>query len=297
MLLILLICLTPFSADKVEIVKMEDMSVVHLLGHVVIEDEKTRITCEEARLYEVENYVILREDVLITDVHGQIASDDAVYYFGEKEGFLSGGVVLTTADEVIHADSLYYDGIDAIVEMSGSVQIEDKKNDMIAYGGHGGYDLTSDKGSLVQDPHLDIMREGHDPMKVRAREFQLHTNENEFYGFDSVIAVIDSITIYCDTFSFNLKEEQGSMVKPVVIDKKNELRGATGKFIMKEKSIESFTVENGWSRYYTESGSRNIVEGGMISIMFREGTAVKIVVEGDPRGELRLKKGEEDAGD
>ena len=91
MLLIFLLCLTPFSADKVEIIRENGKSIVHLLGNVVIEDENTRITCSEASLNQTENYVVLIQDVKIVDENGEIKSNFAVYYFKEKkmrgEGF------------------------------------------------------------------------------------------------------------------------------------------------------------------------------------------------------------------
>jgi hypothetical protein len=86
------------------------------------------------------------------------------------------------------------------------------------------------------------------------------------------------------------------MTRPVVLEKENELKGESGQFIMKNKEIESFSVQHGWSQYYTEEGSKNVVEGDAISIVFRDGKAIKIIVDGEPKGMLRLKRKAEDAG-
>ncbi len=296
-LLIFLLYLTPFSADRVEIVKENGVSIVYLMGNVVIEDEKAKITCREASLNETKNHVILRENVTITDKNGEVKSDFALYYFKDEKGYLSGNVSLLRAEEIIHSDSLYYDGIEEHVEMFSSVKIEDRRNNLLAFGNRGWYDLKEDEGYLVEDPTLEIVREDREPIRIRAFKFKLDTNDNTFYGFDSVIAIIDSITVYCDTFFYNLKSEHGTMVKPIVIEENNELKGENGQFKMRNKEIESFSVLKGWSKYYTREGSKNIVEGDTINIIFKDGKASRIVVDGKPRGVLSLKRKEEDVED
>lgn len=297
MLLILLLCLTPFSADRVEIIRKEGESIVHLIGNVVIEDENTKITCAEANLNETKDYVILTRDVKIIDKNGEINSNFAIYYFNEKKGYLRDSVILVTDNEIISADSLYYNGTEELVEMFSNVQLEDEKNNLIAYGGHGWYDLKKDEGYLLDSPSLEIMREEKEPMKIRAREFKLMTVKNVFYGFDSIVAIIDSFIVYCDTFSFNLKTEEGCLVNPFIVEKDNELKGETGRFSMKDSNIEAFSVQKGWSKYYTEEGSKNIVEGEEISVIFRQGRASKIIVDGNPSGVLTMKRKEEGAED
>lgn len=297
MLLVLLLCVTPFSADKVEIIKENGESVVYLVGNVAIEDEHTKITCAEARLNEAQKYVILLNHVIISDKSGTINADYARYYFDDRRGYLSGNVTLTRSEEIISADSLYYNGMEEVIEMFRNVVIEDKKNDMIAQGGRGWYNLKDDEGHLVDNPVLEILREQKEPITLWAQEFHLKINNDEFLGYDSVKAIIDSITVYCDTFLYNLKSEHGILTMPHIVEKNNELSGQTGQFTMKEKNIESFRVAEGTSTYYTKEGSKNIVEGSEIRIIFDEGKATTIFVEGNPKGILSLKKAVEDAGD
>jgi lipopolysaccharide export system protein LptA len=290
------IAVTPFTADKVEIINEDGVSIVHLIGNVTIEDEDLKITCSEASLHEAENYVVLIEDVNIIDKNGEIKAEFAVYYFNDKKGYLKDSVALLTGNEIITADSLFYDGVEELVQMFRDVTIEDKKNNLMAYGEEGWYNLKDDEGYLFKGPSLEIAREKKDPMKVSAHEFKLLTNNNQFFGYDSVVAVIDSITVLCDTFSYNLKEDHGTMASPIVLEKENELKGESGQFKMKNKEIESFSVYRGRSQYYTEEGSKNVVEGEEISIAFRNGKAIMIMVDGEPKGVLRLKRKAEDAG-
>jgi len=295
--LLLLFHLTPFSADRVEIIKEDNESIVHLVGNVVFEDTVTRITCREAHLYESRNYVLLQGDVDISDKNGVIQSSSARYDFKERKGYLSGGVSLETKnDELIHSDSLYYDGVAGLIEFFGEIKLEDRKNDLIGYGNRGAYDLKNDEGYLLGEPRLEILREEKEPIKINAREFRLDSGDNLFQGIDSVVTIIDSITVYCDTMYYNLKEHSGRMVKPCVFEKKNELYGETGEFRMKSQKLDFFSVENGWSKYYTEEGTKNVVEGERIRILFKEDRASKIIVEGKPKGVLTLRA-EEDAAD
>jgi hypothetical protein len=297
MILIFLLAVTPFSADRVEIVKESGESVVHLIGHVVIEDEKTLITCAEAHLHEAQHYVVLINDVRIKDKNGEIHARYALYNFKEKKGYLRGAVSLLRTDQTIEAESLYYSGQDERIEMFQNVRVVDEKNNVHATGGQGWYDLNDDVGYLVDVPVLEIHRDDREPITVHAQTFKLNTDHEEFYGFDAVVANIDSITVYCDTFLYDVAADTGAMAKPVIIEKKNELRGVVGRFSMKDKTIESLTVHQGWSQYYTEEGSQNVVEGDVIRIIFLEGKASRIIVEGQPRGVLQLKRAPEDVGD
>jgi lipopolysaccharide assembly outer membrane protein LptD (OstA) len=294
MIFIFLLAFTPFVADKVEIIRENGESTVHLLGNVIIEDEQTKITCTEARLNDTKGVVVLYSDVMIVDENGEIHANAATYYFREKKGYLSGDVVLLTKDETIRADSLHYDGVRGFVEMYSNVQIDEPKNNLVAYGQKGWYDLHKEQGYLVEAPHMEIFRENQPPLTISAREFDLIVPDNTLYGFDSVIAIIDSITIYSDTFEYNLKTEHGNLVRPTIVDRENELTGESGQFQLKNKNIESFSVEQGWSQYSTDEGSKNIVSGSKISIIFTEGKATKIFVEGKPQGNLYLKQEETD---
>jgi lipopolysaccharide assembly outer membrane protein LptD (OstA) len=295
MLLIILLCTTPFSADRVEIIREQEERVVHLLGNVVIEDEKTRITCDEAFFHETQNYVILLKNVSIVDGNGEMKAQTALYYFEDMQGYLTGSVSLHRTDQTISADSLYYSGRDARVEMFSNVTIEDQKNNVRAIGGRGWYDLQLDDGYLLEHPLMNINRENKDPIRITALMFKLDTDSNQFYGIDSVVALVDSITIYCDTFTYHVDSARGEMAQPFVVDEKNTLKGDRGQFRMKDNEIESFSVEHGWSRYYTDEGSRNVVEGKQIRIVFSNGKATRIEVDGEPEGVLYLK-GEEGAG-
>ena len=297
MLVMLLISLTPFQADRVEISMEDNERIVHLIGNVVIESRATRITCAEAKISEASGWVRLFQDVRLEDRNGVVSAVSATYYFNEERGYLKDSVKIVTPDEEISADSLYYDGMHDSVEMYGNVLIADMRNDMLVSGDHGWYNLERDEGLLSGEPRLEIARQEKPPIVVYANTFELLTEQELFHGYDSVRALIDSITVLCDTFSYDLKEDKGKMARPRIQEKQNELTGTQGKFTMKNKEIEVLSVEQGHSTYYTKEGSRNYVQGEMISIMFQEGQARRIVVDGEPKGHLSLKRSSESAGD
>jgi lipopolysaccharide export system protein LptA len=298
LLIFVLFTTTPWSADRVEIVREQGESIVHLIGNVLIEDANTRITSDEARLYETHHYVVLERSVKIADKHGDITADFAVYHFQDRRGILRGSVTLAARDETIRADSLLYRGIEGNIEMYENIDIEDRKNNLRAFGKRGWYDLDDDKGSLSGKPEIHILRAEKDPVIMNAREFHLHTREHLFYGNDSVIAVIDSMTVYCDSIVYDMEVDTGTVANPYVVEQQNILKGESGRFRMKENDIEFFEVQKGWSKYFSESGSKNIVEGETIRIMFRDNKAQSITVHGNAKGTMTLKQEvEEDAGD
>lgn len=292
----LLFGLTPFSADRVEILRDSGQTVVHLIGNVKIESDSVNIGCREARLYEAEGVFLLEQDVTIRDTNGTITADRARYDFRGKIGQLRGNVALDSDREAIRADSLDYDANRRFVKMFSRVQLEDTANGMKAYGDQGWFDLGRDQGALLGQPHLEIKRDEKTPMIVRAREFSLDVKADRFSGYDSVVTLIDSITVTADTFDYDLKKEDGRLVRPRVTEKDNELTGQRGVFKLVEKALDLFSVENGESIYYTKEGSRNYVAGSALTILFKNGQAYKIIVNGDPHGYLVNRKEVGDAG-
>lgn len=293
---IVLTSLVPFSAERVEIIKEDGASIVYLRDNVVIEQESTIITCREARLNETEGWVSLIDSVKIKNPDGEIRAHNALYYFDTKIGFLMGGVTFFRQGQFIFGDSLKYDGTKKIVEMFRNVKIDDRKNRETAYGGEGWYDIDAEKGLLKKNPYLEIQREDKTPMLVYAQEFLLLNKEGKFYGYDSVKGLIDSIIIFCDTMEFNFNKDLGILKRPLVIEKNNQLKGDSGEFYLDKEKIEYFRVYNGVGDYWTKEGNYNIVSGDTITVLFNDGRAFQVVVEGNPKGMLNLKK-KEDAGD
>ncbi len=297
MLLIFLFCLTPFSADRVEIIKENGESIVHLIGNVIIEDEKTRITCAEAKYNEMRNYVILKDNIHIVDDQGEISADFATYDFNSRQGFLRGNVLLARRNEIFTSDSLVYDGAGKNVEMFSNVMIEATDSTLRAFGAAAQYDLEAEIGWLMNNPSLEILRKERSPMFVEAQRFRLDNKANVLYGYDSVVATIDSVVVTCDTFVYDVKTEHGTMTKPFITEVGNRIIGETGSFVMKDNDIESLSVHNGWSQYFTKNGTKNIVEGEKITVLFEEGQANRIIVTGEPRGVVHMREGDEDVSD
>jgi len=295
--IILILTVTPFKADRVEITNQNGERIVYLLGNVEIEQDETRIQCLEAQLNETKNFVFLKDSVLIKDKTGEIEANSALYFFDTKFSVLKGNVKLTSEGEIISADSLEYDGEKRIVKMFKNVILEDTKNNVTSSGDEGWYDLNAETGSLRKGPKLEISRENKSPLIITAREFFLKNKENLCFGYDSVIALIDSITLYCDTISYDFKKEIGFMTRPFVVEKNNELKGIDGEFGLKNKTVDYFKVSSGLASYWTNEGAHNIIEGESIKILFQEGRAFRVKVEGNPKGRLYLKEQEKNAGD
>lgn len=297
MIILFLFAVTPFRADKVEISKEGNERIVYLIGNVVIESRETVITCNEASINEDRGWVKLSGMVRLVDENGEVNARSAIYYFKEARGYMSDSVTVITEDERIGSDSLYYDGTRDSVEMYGNVVIEDMRNKTMVTGERGWFNLAAEEGSLFGAPELRIMREEKAPIVIRARVFKLLTKDNRFYGFDSVLAIIDSIGVRCDTFSYNIKDETGMMIRPIIQEKNNEMKGSRGEFRMKSREIEVLNILNGHSVYYTKEGAKNVVEGERISIIFRDGSAISIRVDGLPSGVLSLRRSRGSAAD
>ncbi len=292
-----LLAIMPFRAERVEIANQNGERIVYLLGNVQIEQESTQIRCFEAQLNETKNYVFLKDSVSIKDQNGEIKANSALYFFDKKFSVLKGAVKLISENQIISADSLEYEEEKRMVKMFKNIILEDTKNKIISYGNEGWYDLNAEIGSLTKNPKVEIHREDKSPITIKAREFLLKNKENLCLGYDSVIVLIDSITLYCDTVSYDFKKETGFISKPLVIEKSNKLKGIKGEFGLKNKTINCFKVSSGIASYWTNEGAHNIIEGESINIFFQEGRAIRVKVEGNPKGRLHLKEQKKNAGD
>lgn len=287
--------LTPFTADRVEIMREKGQNVFRLTGRVQITSDRTIISCREANLHDDEGWVELSDSVLIHDPDGEIQASRAEYRFSERIAYLSGGVKLIDSSRTIQADSLVYEGNKRQASMFRNVKIQDPTHNLTAAGQRGWFDLNHNIGNLTGQPWLEIERQDKTPMTLTALNFFLDTGNNQFFGYDSVIAHIDSFTIRADTFRYGLKSQEGSMVRPVITEKLNELEGIRGSFIIRKQLIDQLKIEDGRAVYYTEEGAKNSVTGAGITIVFHEGRAVKIFIHGNPRGHLISKPKETNA--
>ncbi len=287
--------LTPFTADRVEIMRDNGQNVFRLTGQVQINSDQTTITCREANLHDDEGWVELSDYVLIRDPGGEIQASRAEYRFSERIAYLSGGVKLIDSSRTIWADSLVYEGNLRQASMFRNVEIKDPANNLTATGQRGWFDLNHNIGNLTGQPRLEIERPDKTPMTLTAMNFFLDTGNNQFFGYDSVIALIDSFTIHADTFRYGLNSHEGGMVHPVITEKLNWLEGTRGSFIIQRQLIDQLQVEDGRAVYYTDEGAKNSVTGAVITIVFHEGRAVKIFVQGNPRGHLISKPKEANA--
>jgi len=295
MLILLIIQLTPFTADRVEIVREDGQSVYYLFGHVDITGDSLAIQCQQARLFADADRVELLDSVWIRDPSGEIRAARAEYRFGERLAFLSGGVTLIDSNRTISAESLTYDGGRRRVKMYRTVLIHDPGNNLDAYGQQGWFDLAAETGALSGGPRLEVQRRDKTPMIINARDFFLDAGNNLFYGYDSVTALIDSITILADTFKYGLKSEDGTMVQPRITEKENLLRGSSGTFQIRQQLVHRFSVADGQAVYHTAEGSTNVVTGMSITILFKNGQASTIFVNGDPRGHIVNPRKEKNA--
>ncbi len=87
------------------------------------------------------------------------------------------------------------------------------------------------------------------------------------------------------------------MKMPVAVEKNNELKGSSGEFGLKDKTIDYFKVYSGIASYWTADSAHNVIEGECINIIFQDGRAIKIRVEGNPKGRLYLNREKKNAGD
>ncbi len=286
----LLLTLSPFSADKVEIIRHEEGNIIRLLGDVIIDASTAKIFCQEATIYEFKDLAVLHGAVRIIDTSSTIEADTAYHYLSDERSLLKGNVILKKAARTIYADSLVYFGRRDYTQAFGQVKFTDSTQKLTARGDHGTYDLRQGRGYLEGSPRALIERENKSPIEVNSRIFEFIEKSNSIIAYDSVKVTIDSTFIEGDSLRYFLDKKEGLITNLTISEQRNNIIGDSGRFTLGDDRLEEFKIRNGHGVYLTKEGTKNEVDGGLIVFQFKDGRIYAIEVSDKPKGILYLRK-------
>lgn len=291
MILILwLIVISPFSADKVEIINEGNEQIVKLLGNVIIEEKDAKITCYEAVIYEGKDLAVLNGKVKIADTTGTIEADTAYHYLKELRSILKGNVVLKNKAREIYADSLVYTKKNELAQAYGRVRFVDTAQKFNALGKLGTYDLRRGKGRLEGTPQAFVQREGKSPIEINSKYLEFDERLSAIIARDSVKVQIDSLYVTGDTLTYYVNSKTGLITNLNIVERTNTMSGLSGRFTLRDSKLDEFEVSTGQGVYHTEEGTKNEITGGRITFKFKDGKTTAIEVVDSPEGLLFLKR-------
>ena len=289
-LLLFAVALSPFTADKVEIINAPEGNVVRLVGSVVIHAQTATITCQEATIYEARNLAVLSGAVKIVDSNSTVEADTAYHYLQGSMSLLKRNVSLHSKARSIFADSLVYDRGKEQADAFGNVKMVDTVQKFTALSRLGTYDLKRGIGRMTGQPRALLDRPEKPPIEVASKILEYQERKNMIHANDSVVVRIDSMLITGDTLTYDVSAKAGWISNIVMTERENRVTGNTGRFELVDGQLDEFEVLSGQGTYLTGEGTQNDITGSSILFRFSAGRATGIVVTGKPKGYLYLRQ-------
>ncbi len=288
--LLFMVTMSPFTADKVEIINGPDGSVVRLVGEVAIQTPTAKITCQEATIYEARNLAVLSGTVKIVDSNSTVEADTAYHYLQGSMSVLKRNVALHRQARSIFADSLVYDRGREQADAFGNVRMVDTVQKFAASSSIGTYDLRRGIGVMRGQPRALVDRAEKPPIEVTSKTLEYQERTNMMFARDSVAVRIDSMLITGDTLRYDINAKEGWISNIVMTEQENRVTGDAGRFELVDDQLSEFEVRSGQGTYLTREGSQNDIAGGSMLFRFSGGRATEIVVTGAPKGYLHLRQ-------
>ena len=271
------------TSDSVEVLSTPEGLVSYLRGSVVVTMENTVIRGSEAFVYEGEERAVVL-DVHVDDVDVLVRGDTLTYYRVDDRAVVSGDVRLETADETIHADRVVYLRRERTATASGDVRVVSMKDDVVATGGRGEYDLAVHSGRLLDSPVLLV--KGRGDTRVESDAMLIYQQSHKASAVGDVTVSMRTGVASCDSLDYDWVKGIACMWGDPRIDGSNGwVTGDTVKVLFEEREVaNTCVVGNASAEYDLGDGSTNAVSGDTIEMLFHQGEMESIVVKGSAEG-------------
>lgn len=280
-ILISLLSIARFSADKLEILK----GVRVLQGNVRIEDDGTIIRAGNATLYEGKDMAIISDSVKIHTKRADIFTDTAYYYFKEQKTLLKGKVRIHSDSVEINTPLVWFFNSKNRAKTDSLITIIDKKGVRVT-GRRGVYDFNEERGWLYENPRLIIEKKN--KVEVTSKEMGIDNRKGVASGIGDVELKSEKTTLRCDTILFYTQKNKGrALGSPYLFDGDNRVEGDSAYFSIKEDRLEHLKILGSVkATYFTSEGDRIEIEGGEMGLYFKENRLERVDITNNSIGVL-----------
>jgi len=281
------------TADRVDLEVIEEKTITHLTGNVVVTHGEAVLTGDEATAYEESALARIRGNVKLVDQGVIFTGRQGIYARDERRAELLDEVVIVDREKTITADRVTYLRDTRMATAYGDVCISNSEREATVCGGHGTYDFASAHGMMDQSPRIVLTRGR--PTVIEAERAEVFDDENIAVATGSVVVERERVEARCDRLTYYSSEERAVLEgHPVVKEGANWLRGNTIELIFAENVLtEAHVIGSARCSHEAEGGGLNEVEGDSIRVTFESESATRMVVGGQARGIYRLPQGEE----
>lgn len=271
------------SCDSVEVFETPEGRTSHLFGSVVIAIDEVEITGSEAFVYEADQRAVVM-DVTARDGEMTVIGERLIYYRNEDKVIVTGESHLTSADEIISADTLVYVRSERRIEGRGSLRVVSLKDETVVTGGEGEYYLEDHSGVLFDSPILTV--KGGDATTVKSQRMRIDERNRVATAAGSVGVSMNSGEATCDSLEYDLDNEVASMWgNPRIEGENGWMTGDSIDVFFTERQVaRTLVVGRASGEYQLSDGGLNKIQGDTVEIFFESGEMASIVVRGSAEG-------------
>ncbi len=285
-LLLFLLNIANFQSDKMEILNTDEGRITVFKGNVVITEADTRITAQNAALYQTRGLALVSDTVVILTPEAKITADTAFYYLEAAKTVLKGTPRIFHETQVIEADSLVFDHRTGTAYTDQTVFITDTTKNLTIQGRNAEYNLKTEIAHLRTEPVLTIKRDS--LITVTSQRMDLAAKEGVTQAVGNVILSSGKTTLFCDSLVYYYKKNFGlGLGSPKITDGENTATSNTVRFYTENEQLVRIELEeNGHGEYFTDNGDRIEIEGYRITIFLNKNKVDRLVVERPTLGNL-----------
>jgi lipopolysaccharide export system protein LptA len=288
---------------KMEIVRTPAGPATILRDSVVIIDGKTQIYSRYAQLNRTQDYVVLRDGVIINTPEVDVQADSVEYDLQQRRSWLYarfGNKVLVRQESVeIRAPVIEYFFEQGLVRAPEELELNSISQSFFLSGKKGSYSINSRSGTVDSEPILTINGDDGGAVVITAEKMEYVNATDEFRAWGKVRVGAGAGELACDSAVFYVAADSGvAWGKPEVRDSSGVAHGEMVVFFVEQRALRRVAVRgNAEGEYQTEGGEKVRVSGSVLSMSLADGKIETIEVERLFSGQLIRRVRESGSGE
>lgn len=283
------------NADVGTATKVNDATVMKLVGNVHFFYGETEFFSNTAELYDTEKITILSGNVKVFEDSLSLFADK-VKYFRLTEKLLLEGNVLAREDHAdstyrtFTADSISYYRAEKEFEAYENVKVFDEREKIYGNCGFLKYEMNNGYGYLLKRPVLSFK----DSLEISAEKIEYFEEFSKIIANFDVITKSDDFTIYSDFFLFFEKEEKAIFLgKPKFISDYAEADAKEIRlYFLENKFNKAELQEECFVKFSTKQNDvkKNWISSTLMQLDFEDGKIKVCDAEGDVKSYFHQEK-------
>lgn len=269
-LMLVIIADLEYEASRMEIIRAEAGTVIHLIDEVHLFDENIDITGLEAWFQAFEQSVVVRDSVYIQVQDADIWGDSLHFDTAERISNLVGHIVVKKGNTEISAPRMRIEHRERTAFIPYGAQIRDTEEGILITGEDVHYNLEEDRGSILRNPGLSEDVEDSD-FHIASQRMHLDRNLKSASAAENVRIFTSDATVSCDTMILYYQEDRGEAAGSVTIDNPDgRIEADSADFILSSRELQEITLyPDVTTRYRTEGADSVVVDAPRLTIDMR----------------------------